>query len=255
MHPARRQRPPRSERPREGIARLHAGRALERQVRRLVSMLPRIEVSELGEPAATFGAVRLALDHVRTVVAVCHGERTTDEQCREVLRVVLDRLLVWQGARANPVRLSDVEAALLELHRTYRRPRVRIDPQQAVGLAQRRRSRGVSVTEHTFSAQSVDRLATTLHSLLGSRLLALPPDEELLDELGHVRLRESSPGVVRMDHDSGRHDDRAIAQALATTELVERPTGRGLRFSVPRGRVREHAGRGTLVTTRTRLDG
>ena len=199
--------------------------------------------------------VDLGLVRDRTVVAVCHGERTTDGQGREALRVVLDRLLVWQGTRANPVRLSDVEAALLDLHGTYRRPRVRIDPHQAVGLAQRLRSRGVSVTEHTFSAQSVGRLAVTLHSLLGARLLALPPDEALLDELGHVRLRESSPGVVRMDHDSGRHDDRAIALALAATELVERPARRGLRMSVPRGRLRDHGGRGTLPTTRRRLDG
>jgi len=49
----------------------------------------------------------------------------------------------------------------------------------------------------------------------------------LLDELAHVRLRESSPGVYRLDHDSGRHDDRAVALALAVTTLLQDPAGAG----------------------------
>jgi hypothetical protein len=53
-------------------------------------------------------------------------------------------------------------------------------------------------------------------------MLRLPDDPELLDELANVRLRESSPGVLRMDHDAGRHDDRAIALALASHRLVSR---------------------------------
>jgi phage FluMu gp28-like protein len=51
---------------------------------------------------------------------------------------------------------------------------------------------------------------------------ALPDDEELLDELANVRLRESAPGVYRMDHDPDRHDDRAVALALAAHHLVTR---------------------------------
>ena len=46
-------------------------------------------------------------------------------------------------------------------------------------------------------------------------VLALPGDAALLDELRNVRLRESSPGVYRLDHDRSRHDDRAIALAIA----------------------------------------
>lgn len=50
----------------------------------------------------------------------------------------------------------------------------------------------------------------------------LPDDPELLEELSNVRLRETSPGVLRMDHDRDRHDDRAIALALAAHRLLER---------------------------------
>jgi hypothetical protein len=68
----------------------------------------------------------------------------------------------------------------------------------------------------------VSRLALRLHQLIADRALQLPDDAELLDELTHVRLRESSPGVYRLDHDSGRHDDRAIALGLAAAHLLDR---------------------------------
>jgi phage FluMu gp28-like protein len=100
---------------------------------------------------------------------------------------------------------------------------VLIDPWQAVGLGQRLSRRGVRVNEYTFSAQSVGRLASTLFRKLRDHQVALPDDEELLDELANVRLRESSPGVLRMDHDPDKHDDRAIALALAAHALVEQP--------------------------------
>ncbi|MBA2724992.1 MAG: hypothetical protein H0U53_03285 [Actinobacteria bacterium] len=53
--------------------------------------------------------------------------------------------------------------------------------------------------------------------------LALPDDPELIKELSHVRLRESTPGVYRLDHDANQHDDRAIALGLAADELLRRP--------------------------------
>jgi hypothetical protein len=52
--------------------------------------------------------------------------------------------------------------------------------------------------------------------------LVLPDGPELLAELGNVRLRETSPGVLRMDHDPDKHDDRAIALALAAHQLLDR---------------------------------
>jgi phage FluMu gp28-like protein len=89
-------------------------------------------------------------------------------------------------------------------------------------LAQRLRDKGIRVSEFTFSSASVGRLASTLHLLLRNRALSLPDDSELIDELANVRLRETSPGVLRMDHDTGRHDDRAIALALAAQGLLAR---------------------------------
>jgi hypothetical protein len=36
-----------------------------------------------------------------------------------------------------------------------------------------------------------------------------------------VRLRETAPGVLRIDHDADKHDDRVIALALASQEALK----------------------------------
>jgi phage terminase large subunit-like protein len=167
--------------------------------------------------------VDVGITHDRTVLAVCHAERVDHAASP---RVVLDRMLVFGGSRTQPVRLETVEATLLEACRRYHGARVQLDPWQAVGLAQRLRANGVRVDEFTSSGPSVGRLASTLHLLLRDRALLLPADEELVDELANVRLRETAPGVLRIDHDPGRHDDRAIALALAATALAAAPAPR-----------------------------
>jgi phage terminase large subunit-like protein len=136
--------------------------------------------------------------------------------------VVLDRMQTWQGKPTAPVELREVEEWLAEASQTYRSARVVYDPFQAVGSMQRLRNRGVQCDEFTFSSASVGRLASTLHLLLRNRSLVLPDVATLLEELGNVRLRETSPGVLRMDHDPDKHDDCAIALALAAHQLLDR---------------------------------
>jgi phage terminase large subunit-like protein len=166
----------------------------------------------------------------RTVLAVASMEAGTQT-------VVLDRMLVWQGSRQQPVSLDVVEAAVVEAWRSYSRPPVIADPWQSAQLCQRLRARGVRVIEFAFTAQSVSRLALRLHGAIKDHALALPDDPDLLDELANVRLRETSPGVYRLDHDSDKHDDRAVALALAAVHLAERGPVRPMRVGVPRGRV------------------
>lgn len=161
----------------------------------------------------------VGLKHDATVAAVCHAERIPGV---EHPRIVLDRMQVWTGSRLRPVQLGVVEEWVEEAARRYGRARVRLDPWQAVHLAQRLKRSGLTVDEFAFSAPSVGRLATVLLQLIRERALALPDDPALLDELRNVRLRESTPGVFRLDHDRNRHDDRAVALALAAAALVER---------------------------------
>lgn len=175
--------------------------------------------------------VDVGLVNDRTVAAVCHAERLEAAPAAWVgvpyevnaTRVVLDRLAVWQGEPGAPVRLSAVEDWLAETWKLYGGARVVFDPYQAVGTAQRLAARGLHVEQFAFTTASTGRLASTLHMLLRNRALSLPDDPELLDELAHVRLVERSPGIVRMDHEPGRHDDRAIALALAAVALLDTP--------------------------------
>jgi phage terminase large subunit-like protein len=179
--------------------------------------------------------VDLGLKRDRTAVAVCHSERLRgDEDPTVGARVVLDRMQVWKGSRLRPVQLEDVEEWIATASARYNRAAVVLDPWQAAGLAQRLKARGVprtswsgertprgwEVEEFTFSAQSVGRLASTLMLLIRNRALALPDDEELISELANLRLRETAPGVLRIDHDADKHDDRAIALALAAHRLA-----------------------------------
>jgi phage terminase large subunit-like protein len=181
--------------------------------------------------------VDLGLKRDRTAVAICHGERLRgDEDPTVGARVVLDRLQVWQGSRLKPVQLDEVEEWVSAASQRYNQAAVILDPWQAAGLAQRLQARGVprsdwsgqsagsrrwgTVEEFTFSAQSVGRLASTLMLLIRNRALALPDDTELVDELANLRMRETSPGVYRLDHDPDKHDDRAIALALAAHKLA-----------------------------------
>jgi phage terminase large subunit-like protein len=159
----------------------------------------------------------LGLVNDRTVMTVAHSER----QEAGPPRIVLDRIAVLQGTPKKPVQLADVEQLAEQSSRTYGHAAIRLDPWQAKGLAQRLRDKGLSVTEWAFTQQSVGRLGQNLHLLLRDHRLALPDDAELLDELMTVRLRESAPGVYRLDHDAGRHDDRAVSLGLAALALVE----------------------------------
>lgn len=153
----------------------------------------------------------------RTCAAICHAERSAAGS--DLRRVVLDRMTVWEGSRKDPVPLAVVEEWLLQASRAYH-ARIIVDPWQAAGLAQRLRSRGIDVTEFAFSSSSVGRLATALHLALRNRALALPDDPALFDELSRVRLRETTPGVYRLDHAEGQHDDRAVALGLCVVRLM-----------------------------------
>ncbi len=63
--------------------------------------------------------------------------------------------------------------------------------------------------------------------------------EEPAAQLRGVRLVETIPGQVRIQHDSGRHDDRCVTIGMAVVPLVRQATG--VRASrCPPARCRPH---------------
>jgi phage terminase large subunit-like protein len=185
----------------------------------------------------------------RTAAVVAHAEERAPG-----LTVVVDRLALWSGTRAEPVDLAAVEAWVEAACVDYSASLV-FDPYQAQHLAQRLRSRGVSVLQFSFSSSSISRLAVTMFGLLRDHCLDLPDIDSLVAEIANVRLRETGPGVVRMDHDSGAHDDQAIAVALAAAHMTERSlavTGTSLetmRTMRPRNRGTAHLPSPRRLTT------
>lgn len=164
----------------------------------------------------------LGLSNDATVLSVC-----SLDEAEGAAVVSLDRQMVWQGTRQAPVNIAEVEEAVLQAWRIYGQPAIVVDPWQAAGLCQRLRTRGVEVIEYAFTQQSGSRLAVRLHRLIADGALALPDDEALLDELANVRLLEPSPGVYRLDHLSGEHNDRAMSLALAAHGLLAQDLATG----------------------------
>jgi hypothetical protein len=150
----------------------------------------------------------------RTVFALAH---------RDGDRVALDRMQTWQGSRRRPVDFAQVESFVLEAHRRFAFT-LKLDPWQGLDLAQRLRSKGVHAEEFTFSPASKQRLAATLLSAINAGNLALYEAEGLRDELLALRLVQSTSGAWCFDHKTGGHDDRAVALALVTVALLEKPS-------------------------------
>ncbi len=171
----------------------------------------------------------------RTALVVVHSEQVAGQRV-----VVVDAVRVWTPRRGRPVDLQEVEETVAELCQQFS-AELRYDPSQALLLGQRLRERGLRAVEEVFTVSSNSVRAGLLFRLVHERRLSLPDDDELVDELASVRLRESSGGRYRLDHDSGRHDDRATALALAAQHVLARRKGfatvveTGPAWSVPSG--------------------
>jgi hypothetical protein len=172
-------------------------------------------------------SVDVGLVNDKTVVAVGHAESVSDEP-GAARRVEIDSLRRWRGKRLRPVQISEVEAYLALTAKRYNNAKILADPWQAAGMIQRLQAQGVRCEAFPFTTTSTGRIGQSLHLALRNRLLSLPNDDDLLSELGRVRLRETGIGQARLDHDSGDHDDQAVAIAIIVSELIGKTRSWGL---------------------------
>jgi phage FluMu gp28-like protein len=175
-------------------------------------------------------ALDIGIRRDRTVVAVGHLEASPLGR-----KVVIDRVQRWTPTTLRRVRLTDeVEPALLGLWRLYHRPKLVYDRTEATSLTEHLSAAGVRCEEFKFSDASVNRLARTLYGVLRDRAITLPNDEVLVAELGSVRLIEKGPGLVKLDHRAGEHDDQAVTVGMVAASLLDGPVGE-LRLQVAEG--------------------
>ena len=146
-----------------------------------------------------------------TSVVVSHRDDTIPDR-----PVVIDRITTWKGTPADPVSLDAVQAHIEEMSAEYGNAATLIDPHQAMHMIQRLRVRGIEASEHPFTQRGNDELAQALYLAIRDHTILLPDNPQLVDELLHIQLREKQPGVWRLDHQPGRHDDMAITVAMAT---------------------------------------
>jgi hypothetical protein len=158
----------------------------------------------------------------RTVLALGH-----EDQSKGV--VVVDRLDVWQGSKESPVPIADVERWLDEVASVFHAD-ITCDPYQLEGTIQK--------YEHTHKVERFEarggksnyELAECVRSLVVNRKLLwhpaagrlLLPDgttETFGQELSRLIIKPTMYGY-RVDHTSGRHDDRAVAVGMLCLLLL-----------------------------------
>jgi hypothetical protein len=153
----------------------------------------------------------LGLTRDRTAACVAHRDRQTGH-------VVVDAIRTWTGRPGASVDLVNVEIEVAQLARAFSAPVV-VDPYQAALLGQRLHRAAVMVTEYPFTSESRRRLFSLLLQLVKDRHLRCFPHEDLRRELLALEVSETASGW-RVDHRPGRHDDHAVALALAAQGLT-----------------------------------
>lgn len=160
----------------------------------------------------------------RTALVVLH--------CAPDGPVVVDRLDVWQGTPESPVQIQAVEAWVKDVQKGFCPLAWVIDPYQMESTIQWMGREGLPVEPFKSRAgQGNFELAQLLRALVVDRKLLWYPgagqlgSETLVDELAALRVKRMSYGY-RFDHETQKHDDRAVAIAMAASVAVTRGGGK-----------------------------
>ena len=131
--------------------------------------------------------------------------------------VKLCNVKTFRAPQGGEVKVSEVEEYLLALHAGFSLSLFSIDPWQAISSMQRLREAGLMIEEFTFSPKNITQLTQNLFTLFIDRRIKLFHHEELIKELVTVKVVEKNYGI-RIDHDSGRHDDHVIALGMSALQ-------------------------------------
>ena len=155
-----------------------------------------------------------------SVMCIMHKEPIDPAQPLGPQRAVLDHIERWKGSKKKPIQVSKVEDWLVAEAPKWNRAPVYADPSQFRGSIQNLNLRGVRAKEWNFTTTSVGEVASALVQTFRNRQIFVPDLPILKDELLRVRLRETAPGVTRLDHDKGAHDDQAVCIGMGCRILL-----------------------------------
>lgn len=175
----------------------------------------------------------------RTALGVMHAVPGTDT-------ALVDRLDCWQGTHENRIAIIDdgtenrsVEGWINVVRRNFRLAGLILDPAQMEGLAIKFERAGLNVIRFEYRGGKANhRLAQILKTSVQNRKVSwspgagkLPPhfvergrkrlveDDTFEKELAMLVTKPMSYGY-RIDHESGRHDDRAICVGMGLLHVL-----------------------------------
>lgn len=145
------------------------------------------------------GAVDLGLVHDLSARSVGHWDS-------EQLIIVIDDIRKWQGSRAAPVKIADVEKDIWEVSLGYKTRKIVLDPWQMMSTAQRM---GRFVEPQPITAQYRQQISEAFYQQIASERISLPYDEYLRNQLLELVHVESASGY-RLEAPPGGYDDLAL---------------------------------------------
>lgn len=156
----------------------------------------------VGERGQVYeGFVDLGLVNDPTVIALGHAEGGL---------VFIDLLRTFEGSRAKPVKLADVESAIKDLSDRFHVRRWRVESWQGVSAVQSLQRVGLPVELFAPTAKAHAEEWPVLAQRLSSRTIILPKHERLREELLNLTVDLGPAGVRVIDR--GRiHQDHAVA--------------------------------------------
>jgi hypothetical protein len=138
----------------------------------------------------------------------------------EADRVVIGRLVTFQGSRGEPVQVAAVEAALRDLCTRWSVRKIRIESWQGISSVQSLSRLGLPVELFAPTAKAHSEEWPVLAQRLSTRTLNLFPHARLREELLNLVYEVGPTGVKVIDR--GRvHQDHAVAVCGVCAQLAQ----------------------------------
>ena len=171
-------------------------------------------------------SVDLGLSRDRAVLVVMHLD--------PLGHAIIDEMLVWEGKNfpMGRVAIEKVDDWINSKIKAFKPSAIVIDPYQMEATIQKLQGRGQPVVPYrSRNGAGNMELAMTLRDFVITHRLHWRPSDGLIPGADDDTFEKELVALVtkvmpygwRLDHASGKHDDRAVATGMALTEVVKFP--------------------------------